>query len=72
MMYNKELVIKPNLSTTKELFKRRNPDIKFNVSWKRKPTWENNCYWATVIFKSKGYKDCTMRLCSDINETVIF
>ncbi len=71
-MDNKNLIEKPTLSIAKKLFKSKNPNIKFNVSWKRKPTWNNNCYWSTVIFKSKGYKDCTMRLYSDIHETIIF
>ena len=71
-MDDKNLTKKPTLFIAKELFKRRNPDIKFSVSWKRKPTWNNNCYWSTVIFKSEGYEDFTMRLYSDIYETVIF
>jgi len=71
-MNDKWLVEKPNLTIAKRLFKRKNPNIKFNVSWKQEPTWNNNCYWATVIFKSKGYKDCTMRLHSDIHTTSLF
>lgn len=68
----KSEVQKPTLKIAKKLFKRRNPNIKFNVFWKIKPTWENNCYWSKVTFKSKGYKDLTMTLYSDINETAIF
>lgn len=65
-------VQKPTLTIAKKLFKRRNPNVAFNVTWKRKPTLINNCYSSTVVFKAKGYKDITMRLYSDINETAIF
>ena len=68
----RELVQKPTLAIAKRLFKHRNPNINFNVSWKRKPTWINDCYSSTVIFKAKGYQDTTMRLYSDIYETAIF
>ena len=71
MENKKELIQKPTLKIAKKLFKRRNPNVAFNVTWKRKPTWINNCYSSTVIFKAKGYQDITMRLYSDINETVI-
>jgi len=71
-MNNKNLTEKPTLFIAKKLFKRKNPNVKFSVSWKRKPTWDNNCYWSTVIFKAEGYKDCTMRLYSDIHKTAIF
>ena len=71
-MDNKNLIEKPTLSIAKKLFKSKNPSVKFKVSWKRKPNWNNNCYCSTVIFKSEGYKDLTMRLYSDIHETVIF
>jgi len=67
-----ETVQKPTLNIAKRLFKRRNPNVAFNVTWKRKPTWDNNCYWSTVIFKAKGYKDITMTLYSDIHKTAIF
>lgn len=63
---------KPTLAIAKKLFKRRNPNVAFSVSWKRKPTLINDCYSSTVTFKAKGYKDITMRLYSDINETAIF
>ena len=68
------LVEKPTLKIAKKLFKRRNPNIKFNVSWKIKPTWDNNClhYWSSVTFKSKGYKNLTMTLVSDRHKTAIF
>jgi hypothetical protein len=69
---SKELVQKPTLNIAKRLFKRRNPSIAFSVSWKRKPTWINNCYSSTVIFKANGYQDITMNLYSDIHETAIF
>jgi len=63
---------KPTLTIAKKLFKRRNPNVAFNVTWKRKPTLINNCYNSTVVFKAKGYQDITMRFYSDINETAIF
>ena len=63
---------KPTLTIAKRLFKRKNPNVAFSVSWKRKPTLINNCYSSTVVFKAKGYQDITMRLYSDINETAIF
>jgi hypothetical protein len=63
---------KPTLNIAKRLFKRKNPNVSFSVCWKRKPTLINDCYSSTVIFKAKGYQDITMRLYSDINETVIF
>ena len=71
-MKTKELIQKPTLHIAKKLFKRRNPGIAFKVSWKRKPTWINNCYSSAVIFKAKGYKNITMNLYSDIHETTIF
>jgi hypothetical protein len=69
---SKKLIQKPTLTIAKKLFKRRNPNVAFNVTWKRKPTWINNSYSSTVIFKAKGYQDITMCLYSDINETAIF
>ena len=39
---SKELVQKPTLTIARKLFKRKNPNIDFNVSWKRKPTFINN------------------------------
>jgi hypothetical protein len=71
-MKTKELIQKPTLHIAKKLFKRKNPNIDFNVCWKRKPTFINNCYSSTVIFKAKDYKNITMNLYSDIHETAIF
>jgi len=71
-MKTKELIQKPTLHIAKKLFKRKNPNIDFNVCWKRKPIFINNCYSSTVIFKAEGYKDITMNLYSDIHETALF
>ena len=65
-------VEKPTLAIARRLFKRRNTDITFNVSWKRKPVWANNGYVSTVRFEANGYKPVVMRLFSDSESIGLF
>jgi len=65
-------VEKPTLAIARRLFKRRNPSVKFNASWKRKPVWVNGGYVSTVRFEASNHKPIVMRLFSDIHEICIF
>tara|TARA_Y100001938_G_scaffold138762_1_gene204705 strand:+ start:83 stop:310 length:228 start_codon:yes stop_codon:yes gene_type:complete len=65
-------VTKPTLSIAKKLFKRRNPDITFSVSWEKKPVWINGGYVSTVRFSADKYKTIIMRLYSDSRKICIF
>ena len=63
---------KPNLATAKRLFKKRNPKVKFAVTWHLKPRLTSGGWGSLVRFEAEGYKPTVRRLYSDNESIALF
>ncbi len=63
---------KPNLTIAKQLFKKRNPKVKFTATWKRKPVLTSGGWVSSVRFEANGYIPVVRRLYSDNEGIALF